>query len=88
MNISVDKQPRANQVEFSSDSLIVHLRDGRTITAPLEWFPKLRDASPQDLKNWKLIGQGIGIRWESLDEDLSVKGLLLPEETFLSKKLA
>jgi hypothetical protein len=66
-------------VEFADGELCVHLVDGRTIRVPLEWFPKLRDATPAQLQKWRLIGQGVGIHWEKLDEDISVRGLLLPE---------
>jgi hypothetical protein len=85
MNISIDKEPKASQLKFSEDSLIVDLTDGRTITVPLEWFPKLRDASDKDKNSWRFIGQGLGIHWDKLDEDLSVKGLLQPEFTFQRK---
>lgn len=63
-------------VEVSEDALIVTLSDGRTVSAPLEWFPRLRDASPEQQKNWRLIGPGIGIHWEAIDEDISVRSLL------------
>jgi hypothetical protein len=76
MNTFIVREPRAQQVEFGADTLIVHLEDGRTISAPLEWFPRLRDAPPADRSQWRLIGRGIGIHWEALDEDLSVRGLL------------
>jgi hypothetical protein len=58
--------------------LIVHLEDGRTVSVPLEWFPKLRDATPLQLADCRLIGQGIGIHWPQLDEDISVRALLMP----------
>lgn len=76
MSISVVREPRAASVDFTADSLVVHLVDGRIISVPLEWFPRLRAASRESLVNWRLIGQGVGIHWEQLDEDLSVKGLL------------
>ncbi len=50
--------------------------DGREIGVPLEWFPRLRDASDDQRKRWRLIGKGIGITWEELDEDISVSGLM------------
>lgn len=77
MNILVVPEPHATEVEFTDDSLVVHLDDGRTISAPLEWFPRLRAASTEARRAWRLIGRGIGIHWASLDEDLSVRGLLL-----------
>jgi hypothetical protein len=54
----------------------VRLLDGRDIGTPLEWFPTLRDAPPEQRGNWRLIGRGIGIHWEDLDEDISAAGLL------------
>jgi len=56
--------------------LEVYLSDGREIRVPLEWFPKLRDASPEERQHWRLIGKGIGIHWPDIDEDLSLEGLL------------
>jgi hypothetical protein len=68
--------PRAEDVRVTNDSLIVDLSDGRTITVPLEWFPRLLHAAPEERSNWRLIGRGHGIHWEDLDEDISVEGLL------------
>ncbi len=79
MSTSVPEQPRAQSVEFVEGELVVHLVDGRTVRVPLEWFPRLRDASNDQLHEWRLIGQGVGIHWPKLDEDISVRGLLLPE---------
>ena len=70
------KEARAVSVIVSEDSLQVRLADGREVFVPLEWFPKLRDASPEERQNWRLIGGGVGIHWESLDEDISVEGIL------------
>jgi len=66
----------AVSVRFSNDMLYVQLSDGREVGVPLEWFPSLRDATADQRANWRLIGRGIGIHWEELDEDLSVEGLL------------
>jgi hypothetical protein len=52
------------------------LADGREVGTPLEWFPKLRKATATQRNSWRLIGRGVGIHWESLDEDLSVAGIL------------
>jgi hypothetical protein len=52
------------------------LSDGRVISVPLEWFPALRKATAKQRNNWRLIGKGVGIHWEDLDEDISVEGLL------------
>jgi len=70
------KPPKAVEVWFEDKKLLVRIEDGREIAVPLEWFPKLRDATPRELDNWSFIGNGIGIHWEDLDEDLSIKGLL------------
>jgi hypothetical protein len=66
----------ATDIHFDPDMLHIRLLDGREISAPLEWFPRLRDASAAQRKKWRLIGRGVGIHWESLDEDISVAALL------------
>jgi hypothetical protein len=67
---------RVSSVSFRADSLSVALMDGRTITVPLAWFPRLLHASDTQLANWKVAGGGYGIHWPDLDEDLSTEGLL------------
>jgi hypothetical protein len=66
----------ANNVSVSEDTLSVDLSDGRTISVPIEWFPRLVHASPEERARWRLIGNGHGIHWEDVDEDISVEGLL------------
>ena len=66
----------ALNVRFTDDALIVALSDGREISTPLEWFPRLRDATSKQRKNWRLIAKGIGIHWEDVDEDIAVSTLL------------
>ncbi len=66
----------ALRVRFTDDALVVVLSDGREISAPLEWFPRLRDATPKQRKNWRLIAKGVGIHWEDVDEDIAVSTLL------------
>ena len=68
--------PNAEKITVTEDTLSVDLNDGRTISVPLAWFPRLLHASPQERKNWRLIGKGQGIHWADLDEDISVEGLL------------
>ena len=63
-------------VYFTADFLVVELRDGRIISTPLSWYPRLKNASAQDRAIWEWIGSGTGIHWPLLDEDLSVKGML------------
>ncbi len=67
---------RATAVRFSDTSLIVSLTDGREISVPLAWFPRLAGATPQERAHWQLIGQGVGIHWPDVDEDISVPRLL------------
>jgi hypothetical protein len=67
-------------LEFGRAAFVVHLEDGRSISVPLDWFPKLRDATPKQRKHWRLIGPGFGIHWPDIDEHISVAGLLgLPD---------
>ncbi len=68
--------PKAENVQVTNDTLIVELSDGRTISAPLDWFPRLVYATVKERANWRLIGKGHGIHWEDIDEDISIKGLL------------
>ncbi|WP_271273154.1 DUF2442 domain-containing protein [Aliamphritea hakodatensis] len=74
--VPIDSEPRAVSALCSEGSLTVQLRDGRTISVPLEWFPRLNNAQPDQLKNLQLLGDGEGIHWPALDEDLSIAGLL------------
>ena len=66
----------ASRVWFTKDMLYVQLQDGREIGVPLLWFPGLRKASEEQLKDWRLTGNGVGIHWDSIDEDISVSALL------------
>ena len=77
MNTSrVKFKPLATAVVVSTKGLRVTLADGREILAPLAWFPRLQNASRKARGNWRLIGGGVGIHWEEIDEDISVPGLL------------
>lgn len=69
--------PTTENVAVSDDTLRVDLSDGRTISVPLAWFPRLQFATPAERNNWRLIGKGHGIHWEEADEDISVEGLIL-----------
>jgi len=82
MNISSIDQPRGIAVRITDDSLEVDLRDGRTIITPLLWYPRLHEASAADCAVWEWIGDGIGIHWPRLDEDLSVRGMLEGKPSF------
>jgi hypothetical protein len=75
--LAVEKKlPNAEDVRVTEDTLSVDLSDGRTISVPLEWFPRLVQATAEERNNRRLIGRGHGIHWEDLDEDISVEGLL------------
>jgi hypothetical protein len=63
-------------VSVSDERLEVLLRDGRAISAPLSWFPRLAEAKPQDRQTWEPSAAGLGIHWPLIDEDLSIEGLL------------
>ena len=63
-------------MQVEAESLRVELSDGRCIDVPLAWYPRLAHASPEELGRWRLVGQGKGIHWASLDEDISVEALL------------
>ena len=72
----VELHPQAHKVKCTNEAIIVELLDGRTVSAPLVWFPRLSQANVEQLENWELLGDGEGIHWPDLDEDLSVAGLL------------
>lgn len=77
MSISTIKlDPHAVDVMFSNEALHLVLADGREISAPLEWFPRLRDADDKQRKNWRLIGKGVGVHWPEIDEDIAVSTLM------------
>lgn len=69
--------PEAIDVHVSEDTLSVELSDGRTISVPIDWYPRLTHATEQERSNWRIIGKGHGVHWEDLDEDISVEGLLV-----------
>src|SRR5512134_2361123 len=69
----------AVDVSCSDDALTVVLDDGRTVSVPLEWFPRLAGATARQRRQWEPIGGGIGIHWDAIDEDISVASLLQPE---------
>ncbi len=67
---------RVKDVRITADTLSVDLMDGRTISVPLAWYPKLAEGKPEQLANWEIAGAGYGIHWPDIDEDLSMEGLL------------
>lgn len=74
--LTLNSEPLALDVVFHEDSFVVGLDDGRSLSVPIVWFPRLRKATSKQRKNWQLIGRGEGIHWPDIDEDISVLGLL------------
>ena len=68
--------PNAESVTITDDALTVELSDGRSISVPLAWFPRLLHATPEERDHWRFIGKGHGIHWEDIDEDISIENLL------------
>lgn len=67
---------RIVSVRVTEDSLVVDLADGRTVSVPLTWYPRLLHATPEERSHWQLAGAGYGVHWPEIDEDLSVNGIL------------
>ena len=66
----------AKNVRVTDRELVIELRDGRVVSVPLAWYPRLAEGSPRERRRWELLGPGIGIHWPDLDEDISIDGLL------------
>jgi hypothetical protein len=66
----------ATEVRFTKVDMLVSLSDGREVSVPLEWFPRLRDATPEQRNKWRFIASGIGMHWEEIDEDIAVTTVL------------
>jgi len=77
---------KAQDVMLSDDSLIVDLEDGRTLSVPLTWYPRLWYGTSEERHNWRFIGDGVGIHWPELDEDISIAGLLLGKRSGESQR--
>jgi Protein of unknown function (DUF2442) len=74
--LAINKSHKAVNLAFVPHKMVVFMEDGREISFPLAWFPRLADATPDQLNNWRFIGQGEGIHWPELDEDILVEHLL------------
>ena len=72
----IEKESLANEIQFNENSFTVFLSDGREMTIPLIWYPRLLQATKKERDNYILIGDGEGIHWDNLDEDISVSGLI------------
>jgi hypothetical protein len=77
--LEIKAEPFAVDVSFTADDLVVRLADGRLVSVPLGWFPRILRATPELRGNWRLIGNGIGIHWPLIDEDVSLATLLSAE---------
>ena len=75
-SLAIKFDDHAVDVSFTKTSLHFVLADGREISAPLEWFPRLRDATDEQRKDWRFIGNEMGVHWPEIDEDISVKTLM------------
>lgn len=77
MSIStINKSNNAINITFSEAKMVVFLENGRELAIPLEWFPRLRKATKEQLEKWRFIGKGEGIHWNEIDEDISIENLL------------
>ena len=72
----LEQDPLATSLELTSDALIVELSDGRTLSVPLKWYPRLLEATDDERRNWQLLGDGYAIEWPDLDEHIGIEGLL------------
>lgn len=76
MDLVIARSAEAADVRVSDVQVVVDLTDGRTVSVPLAWYPRLAHATPEERGRWRLIGRGEGVHWPDLDEDISIGGLL------------
>ena len=76
ITLTLDTEPIVNQVAFTDEQLIVSLADGRSLSVPLDWYPRLMYALPKERQNWQILGDGYAIEWVDLDEHIGIEGLL------------
>jgi len=74
--LAIQTDERVKNVSFTEETISVDLMDGRTITVPLVWYPRLLNALPEQRMKWEVCGGGCGIHWQEIDEDLSTEGML------------
>ena len=76
ITLTLETEPIAKQITVTNEKLIVDLADGRSLSIPLEWYPRLVHASPKERQNWEILGDGYAIEWIDLDEHIGIEGLL------------
>lgn len=86
LTVDLLEVPKIQTIEITDDTLSVDLSDGRTISVPLAWYPRLLHGSVEERNSWRLIGSGNGIHWNQLDEDVSVKNIILGQPSGESQK--
>ncbi len=84
--LTLETEPAAVQVIITEEKLIIDLADGRGISVPLAWYPRLLHGSPQERQNWQLLGDGYAIEWPDLDEHIGIEGLLAGRRSGESQK--
>jgi hypothetical protein len=84
--LALESEPVTIDVRFSDDKIILDLADGRTLSVPLEWYPRLLHATPEERANWRLLGDGYAIEWPDLDEHIGAEGLLAGRRSGESEK--
>ena len=75
MMTTTEARPQAREIEITEDTLVIHVKDGRTLAVPLAWFPRLLDATKAQLVNYQIVGGGEALHWPEIDEDISVPRL-------------
>lgn len=80
MNTVVSIEPRIKNIEVNDETITAHLEDGRNISVPLVWSWRLSEATPEQRNNFEIIGDGIGVHWPDIDEDISAEGMLYHEK--------
>jgi hypothetical protein len=86
ITLTLEIEPLAINVRFMEDQLIVELSDGRSITVPLSWYPRLMNGTMQERQHWQLLGDGYAIEWPDLDEHIGIEGLLAGRRSSESDK--
>ena len=76
ITLTLETEPIAKQITVTNEKQIVDLADGRSLSVPLEWYPRLVHASPQERQNWEILGDGYAVEWIDLDEHIGIEGLL------------